>query len=411
MTNLSTQNGPLTLGSSTASTLFLLFPIQTLLFGIPINEVQGKHFDILGQCKPVPTHFNHMEEKTTGHWCQLPIGLKYMVNVIPFMDLFDWFMFSLFSLASCLCPCAICLNIVCESQLVLFSYVFLLFLVFLSNTACLCSIDFNHSFSCLFHSCVLYHLFNTSLFCVSNNCIQVRNNLGWKRDLVLEGIEPNPGPSWQEFVEKLKIKVGEEDFKELQPFLTTLKEKLRPKTIVPHTDDILDYLNTNREQLERDRIPIKVLKETVDELKSKGKCSIMIYYFYTHFASTLCCAIGFNNSKFCAHLVVSLYICSYIIVLVLFTFVSCVVVFAKSYHSSCVCLKIPITCSQFQKSGHTNHCVPHTFVQSLNYFFSYLRLLQSLSLFLESSLQCSFTHFYFVWVSLLSLLRHLTLTV
>jgi hypothetical protein len=35
---------------------------------------------------------------------------------------------------------------------------------------------------------------------------------GWQRDLTMEGIESNPGPTWKEFVDKLKERCGDEQF-------------------------------------------------------------------------------------------------------------------------------------------------------------------------------------------------------
>mmetsp|Transcript_19795 Transcript_19795/g.27633 ORF Transcript_19795/g.27633 Transcript_19795/m.27633 type:complete len:670 (-) Transcript_19795:96-2105(-) len=64
----------------------------------------------------------------------------------------------------------------------------------------------------------------------------------WIRNLVLEGIEPNPGPSWKEFEKQLEVKLGTEDFLAIQPELSVLKQRLQRITKLVTTMTIQNFI-------------------------------------------------------------------------------------------------------------------------------------------------------------------------
>jgi hypothetical protein len=68
--------------------------------------------------------------------------------------------------------------------------------------------------------------------------------LGWKRNLVAEGIEPNPGPTFEELVEKLKAKLKRE-FTNWEAPLQELKKLVNEAFpgLGVSLEDTLIYLN------------------------------------------------------------------------------------------------------------------------------------------------------------------------
>ncbi len=83
--------------------------------------------------------------------------------------------------------------------------------------------------------------------------------LGWVRELTREGIEPNPGPSWDDFVEAAKKTFGTEyseygdDLKKggrLYNQLMDLKksEGKKPKLLL--SDTLLAYVGKTKEEME-----------------------------------------------------------------------------------------------------------------------------------------------------------------
>ena len=60
--------------------------------------------------------------------------------------------------------------------------------------------------------------------------------------MIAEGIEPNPGPSWEELEDKLKERLRD-DFQDLLKVLVPLKDKIKMRYSLPivETNHILQY--------------------------------------------------------------------------------------------------------------------------------------------------------------------------
>lgn len=74
---------------------------------------------------------------------------------------------------------------------------------------------------------------------------------GWRRNLVAEGIEPNPGPSWPDFLEMMKQKLEDEYQKAEEP-LSALKRNVEKWSKVSDFVGVTElwlYLDNNREEL------------------------------------------------------------------------------------------------------------------------------------------------------------------
>ena len=72
-----------------------------------------------------------------------------------------------------------------------------------------------------------------------------KKHVGWKRDLTHEGIEPNPGPSWDDFLREVQKK-WPTDFQNILPPLQKLREdllsKLQLRPVILLTKHVLEYL-------------------------------------------------------------------------------------------------------------------------------------------------------------------------
>jgi hypothetical protein len=68
--------------------------------------------------------------------------------------------------------------------------------------------------------------------------------VGWVRELIREGIEPNPGPFWKDLEKKLKEILDDNEYDELKTdVLDPLKEKIKnlKGVIAPTTNNIEEY--------------------------------------------------------------------------------------------------------------------------------------------------------------------------
>ncbi len=83
--------------------------------------------------------------------------------------------------------------------------------------------------------------------------------LGWVRELIREGIEPNPGPSWDDFVEAAKKTFStdyteyEDDLKKggrLYNQLVDLKKSEGKKFKLLLSDTLLEYVGKTKEEME-----------------------------------------------------------------------------------------------------------------------------------------------------------------
>jgi hypothetical protein len=102
---------------------------------------------------------------------------------------------------------------------------------------------------------------------------------GWVRNLVAEGIEPNPGPSWKAFTTKTKVKMeGLASEIENDNKLATLLENIRKSTPDKNidTDHITPYLDS---AIDMDKTLKKWSYEVIQKLdpKSKGKISLLFF--------------------------------------------------------------------------------------------------------------------------------------
>ncbi len=112
------------------------------------------------------------------------------------------------------------------------------------------------------------------------------NVLGWIRNLVMEGIEPNPGPTFEELVEKIKIKT-----KDSFPAWTAPLDKLRAQIKASYSlglsvtvADTIRFIDdaTNNDYLtglglmknERD-----IMKEAAKELEPPGNHLFLVSVF------------------------------------------------------------------------------------------------------------------------------------
>ena len=74
----------------------------------------------------------------------------------------------------------------------------------------------------------------------------------WLRDLTKEGIEPNPGPLWGDFLDKLKLKLGNQFFSLYETSITKLGTALFDVyRDVPDTNKIKQYLGTRKDDLSK----------------------------------------------------------------------------------------------------------------------------------------------------------------
>ncbi len=108
---------------------------------------------------------------------------------------------------------------------------------------------------------ILYHIISYHIsYQLANIIIIVVDYLGWVRELTREGIEPNRGPSWDDFVEAAKKTFStdyskyEEDLKKkrgrLYTQLMALKESEGKKPKVLLGDTLLEYVGKTKEEME-----------------------------------------------------------------------------------------------------------------------------------------------------------------
>jgi hypothetical protein len=106
---------------------------------------------------------------------------------------------------------------------------------------------------------------------------------GWVRDLTLEGIEPNPGPTWDELLEAITKKfkagmptpVGDALSKIYSEICDAHKDD--SNFMFPDTGDVLEYLDKNS-------VPSKLanlIKETITSLQSGTGTQIYLTYSYS----------------------------------------------------------------------------------------------------------------------------------
>lgn len=123
----------------------------------------------------------------------------------------------------------------------------------------------------------------------NNNCSQVRTNnitsyltrllcarlcstVGWQRDLLHEGIEPNPGPAWEEIVAAIGKKTPIEGNQRLKTALANLKtaiENTYQDLPVIMDDDITRYYNDAN--VNRSREVESIRKLVLEAIGSFGK--------------------------------------------------------------------------------------------------------------------------------------------
>jgi hypothetical protein len=75
---------------------------------------------------------------------------------------------------------------------------------------------------------------------------------GWQRDLTQEGVEPNPGASWDEFQEKLKEKLGE-----FFEFFKTPIDNLK-NAVFNEYKDLPDTINVKKYLEQRKGVVVKL---------------------------------------------------------------------------------------------------------------------------------------------------------
>ncbi len=115
------------------------------------------------------------------------------------------------------------------------------------------------------------------------------NNIGWIRDLTAEGIESNPGPSWDDLLEVVKKKFPL-DYPNIQDNLNRLREFLKKafESPVITTTEVEDFFKDEKLQAEHNvpRGVANIIKEGLSSLK--GIYSILFYfYFYSNSPSLL----------------------------------------------------------------------------------------------------------------------------
>jgi hypothetical protein len=73
----------------------------------------------------------------------------------------------------------------------------------------------------------------------------------WLRDLSKEGIEPNPGPSWDDFLDAVQQQYRT-DFPNLKPALQNMRNdlfsKLKPPPLAVKIEHVKDYLMKDENQ-------------------------------------------------------------------------------------------------------------------------------------------------------------------
>jgi hypothetical protein len=68
-------------------------------------------------------------------------------------------------------------------------------------------------------------------------------------DLTNEGIEPNPGPSWDEFLEKLKVKLGKFFDRFEKPIDDLQNAVFEEYQDLPDTINVKKYLEQRRDEV------------------------------------------------------------------------------------------------------------------------------------------------------------------
>ena len=98
----------------------------------------------------------------------------------------------------------------------------------------------------------------------------------WKRNLVAEGIEPNPGPSWSQFVQAFEKYIGddEEGRKYFKQVLPKLKEHVKKFCKVEYVDTIAiqkaikeDSNCTNLKEAGITESALRAIEEVIQTLK------------------------------------------------------------------------------------------------------------------------------------------------
>ncbi len=112
---------------------------------------------------------------------------------------------------------------------------------------------------------ILYHIILTSsyLFCHLVG--------GWIRDLTRECVEPNPGPAWNELIEKLRKKMGD-DFDDIGSTLDDIRNEIKKNAKVVTTDHVGSLLDNNDSDIMKtmDKDAKKPIREAIRELNSTG---------------------------------------------------------------------------------------------------------------------------------------------